>query len=208
MASATKPRTLKDLQGILPVPISALQKLAKDSPESLESLFKKYGVEKDFQALILAELSVEVVENSKLQDEISHLKVELAKVIDAKKQLEAENILFKERGFNAGGAKVSKAGGSKAGGSKAGGSKAGGSKGGGSNDQRSSDEEILRGLGELADELETGAQWSLSDVGLYLIGKGLKGVKGRLKNLIYQDNSRFEIVNDGVRGREMIKRLQ
>ena len=203
MASATKPRTLKDLQGILPVPISALQKLAKDSPESLESLFKKYGVEKDFQALILAELSVEVVENSKLQDEISHLKVELAKVIDAKKQLEAENILFKERGFNAGGAKVSKAGGSKAGGSKA-----GGSKGGGSNDQRSSDEEILRGLGELADELETGAQWSLSDVGLYLIGKGLKGVKGRLKNLIYQDNSRFEIVNDGVRGREMIKRLQ
>jgi hypothetical protein len=194
MASANEMRTLEDFQGRVPVTTAALQKLAKDSPESLESLFKKFGVEKDFQTLILAELSVEVVENSKLQDEISNLKLELAKAIDAKKQLEEENICLQERGSKAGGAKVSKAGGSKV--SKAGGSKA------------SSDEEILRGLGELADELETGADMSLSDVGLFLIGKNLKGVKGRLKNLIRQDNSRFEIVNDGQPGLEMVKRLQ
>ena len=199
MTSETKPRTLKDFQGIVQVSTAALQKLAENSPESLESLFKKYGVEEDFQTLILAELSVEVVENSKLQDEISNLKVELAKAIDAKKQLEAENICLKERGSKAGGAKVSKAGGSKAGGSKAGGSKTGGSK-------PSSDEEILQGLDELADELETGAEMLLSEVGLSLIDKGIKGVKGRLKNLI--DNSRFEIVNDGVRGGEMVKCLQ
>ena len=87
MTSETKPRTLKDFQGIVQVSTAALQKLAENSPESLESLFKKYGVEEDFQTLILAELSVEVVENSKLQDEISNLKVELAKAIDAKKQL-------------------------------------------------------------------------------------------------------------------------
>jgi hypothetical protein len=204
MTSETKPRTLKDFQGIVQVSTAALQKLAENSPESLESLFKKYGVEEDFQTLILAELSVEVVENSKLQDEISNLKVELAKAIDAKKQLEAENICLKERGSKAGGAKVSKAGGSKAGGSKAGGSKAGGSKTGGS--KPSSDEEILQGLDELADELETGAEMLLSEVGLSLIDKGIKGVKGRLKNLI--DNSRFEIVNDGVRGGEMVKCLQ
>lgn len=197
MASATKTRTLKDLQRILPVPISALQKLAKDSPESLESLFKKYGVEKDFQALILAELSVEVVEISNLQDEISHLKVELAKAIDAKKQLEAENILFKERGFNAGGAKVSKAGGSKAGGSKA----------GGSNDQRSSDQEIRRGLDDLAKELKPEGEMSFADVGKFLIDKGLNGLKGRLMNIISQENLKFEILNKGQHGREMVKRL-
>ena len=184
MASGTKPITLKDFQGSVPVATAALQKLAKDSPESLESLFKKFSVEKDSQTLILTELSVEVVE-------ISNLKLELAKAIDAKKQLEEENICLQERGSKAGGAKVSKAGGSKAGGSKP-----------------SSDEEILQGLGELADELETGEEMLLSDVGVFLIRKGIKGVKRRLKNLILQDNSRFEIVNDGVRGLEMVKRPQ